>query len=255
MVATAAASLAIPPGTAAPRPSTDHQVTLGRRLSRATNTKGAPAALLVLQIPHRARSSTRSRLIQNPARDHAPTARRYEARSLRLVVDPDPRRYLRRPERVAARGGAACPGRGRASDARSARRGVRSHASRAIRRGPAGRVRPAARGGRRRRPPREPQDAAVRDGRGRLARPAAAHCRADPADLERARRAFAATRRTPVRADDPGHEARCDPRLGSRQQPRAARAVQRGRARALPRPLAALELKTRASPPSGACLG
>ena len=42
-------------------------------------------------------------------------------------------------------------------DARSARRGVRSHPPRAVRRRPAGRVRPAPRGDRRRRPPREPQ--------------------------------------------------------------------------------------------------
>ena len=38
-------------------------------------------------------------------------------------------------------------------------------------------------------------------------------------------------------------------RLRSRQQPREARAVQRGRARFLPRPFTALELKTTASPP------
>ena len=71
--------------------------------------------------------------------------------------DPDPRRYLRRLEGLAARGGGACAGRGRAPDARGARRGVRPHPSRAVRRRPAGRVRSAARGDRRRRPPREPR--------------------------------------------------------------------------------------------------
>ena len=61
--------------------------------------------------------------------------------------------------------------------------------------------------------PESLRDAAVRDGRGRPARPAAPHRRADPADLGRAGRALAAQRRAPVRAGDPGREARRDPRL------------------------------------------
>ena len=48
----------------------------------------------------------------------------------------------------------------------------------------------------------------------RPARPAARHRRAHPADLGRARRALATPRRTPVRAGDPGHRASRDPRRG-----------------------------------------
>ena len=55
--------------------------------------------------------------------------------------------------------------------------------------------------------------------------------------------AFAAQRRTPVRAGDPGHETHRDPRRRPRQQPRAAGAVQPGRARVLSRPPPALALK------------
>jgi pimeloyl-ACP methyl ester carboxylesterase len=64
-----------------------------------------------------------------------------------------------------------------------ARRSVRSHASRALRRRAAGAVRRAPRGDGRRRPAPEPEDAAVPDGRGRPARRAAPHRRADPPDL------------------------------------------------------------------------
>lgn len=64
-----------------------------------------------------------------------------------------------------------------------------------------------------------------------------------PADLGRARRAFTAQDRTPVRAGDPRHDARRDPPLRPCQQPRAIRAVQPGSTRVLPRPPAASDVK------------
>ena len=73
------------------------------------------------------------------------------------------------------------------------------------------------------------------------------HRRADAAALGRARRALAAQRRTPVRTGDPGRGARRDPRLRPRQQPRAARPVQRGDPRVLPRASSASDVNA----PSG----
>jgi pimeloyl-ACP methyl ester carboxylesterase len=95
----------------------------------------------------------------------------------------------------------------------------------------------------------EPEDCAAGDGRGRRARSAAAYRRADPLDLGRARRALAAQRRASVREGHLGHEARRDLRRWSREQPRAARGVQRRRPRVLPRSLAAFTLNRRFAGP------
>ena len=69
--------------------------------------------------------------------------------------------------------GGAGPRRGPPADARRRRPPVRSDVARAVRRRSAGRIRPAARGDGRRRSPREHEDCAACDGRGRPARPAA----------------------------------------------------------------------------------
>ena len=75
---------------------------------------------------------------------------------------------------------------------------------------------------------------------------------ADAADLGGAGRALAAQRRAPVRTGDPGNEARRHPRRRSRQQPRAARAIQRRCPQVLPRSLDAFALSRQVTPPTHA---
>ena len=64
-----------------------------------------------------------------------------------------------------------------------------------------------------------------------------------------ARSPLTAQRRASARTSDPGRDARVDPQRRSRQQSRTARAVQRGRARVLPHPLPALDLRARDASP------
>ena len=71
--------------------------------------------------------------------------------------DPDPRRYLRRLEGVAARGGGACPGRGRAPDARGAAEEFDPTLPGLFAGDPPAEFVPLLERDRRRRPPREPR--------------------------------------------------------------------------------------------------
>jgi pimeloyl-ACP methyl ester carboxylesterase len=77
-------------------------------------------------------------------------------------------------------------------------------------------------------------------------------------DLGRARRSFAPGRRPSVRAGDRRYRADRDPALRSRQQPRPARVLQRGRKGVLPGPFGALlthpgAVKRRSSRDYGCC--